>query len=113
MECAIPSPTFENPMPAMYWPSAMPSRPSFLFSTASLKEAEISLIASRWNISVISHAAFVVYPSIACVRASIPVEAVSPFGMEDIISGSITAMIGISCGSTQTNLRLRSTSVIT
>ena len=33
-------------------------------------------MAFRWNISVISHAAFVVYPSIACVRASIPVEAV-------------------------------------
>jgi len=34
-------------------------------------------------------------------------------GMEDIISGSITAMIGMSCGSTHTNLRFLSTSVIT
>ena len=60
-----------------------------------------------------THAAFVVYPSIACVRASIPVEAVNPFGIEAIISGSTTAMIGISCGSTQTNLRFFCTSVMT
>lgn len=52
-------------------------------------------------------------PAIACVRASIPVEAVSPFGMEDIISGSTIAMTGISCGSTQTNFLFLSTSVIT
>ena len=53
------------------------------------------------------------YPSIACVRASIPVEAASPCGIEDIISGSTTAITGISCVSTQTNLRFFSTSVIT
>jgi len=70
-------------------------------------------IALIWNISVISQAAFVVYPSIACVRASIPVEAVSPFGIEDIISGSTTAITGMSCGSTQTNFLFLSTSVIT
>ena len=47
------------------------------------------------------------------VRASIPVEAVSPFGIEAIISGSTTATSGISLWSTHTNLRLFSTSVIT
>ena len=33
--------------------------------------------------------------------------------MEDIISGSTIAIIGISCGSTHTNLRFFSTSVMT
>ena len=70
-------------------------------------------MAFRWNISVISHAAFVVYPSIACVRASMPVAAVSPLGMEDMISGSTTATTGMSWGSTHTNFRFLSTSVIT
>ena len=37
-----------------------------------------------------------------------PVEAVRPLGMEAIISGSTTATMGMSCGSTQTNLRLLS-----
>ena len=97
----------------MYCPIAIPSLPSGVFSTAPLKFSEISSIALIWNISVISHAAFVVYPSIACVNASIPVAAVNPFGIEDIISGSITAITGMSCGSTHTNLRFFSTSVIT
>ena len=70
-------------------------------------------IALRWNMSVISHAPFVMRPSIACVSASMPVNAVSPFGIVAIISGSTNATTGMSCGSTQTNLRRFSTSVMT
>ena len=100
-------------MPAMYSPRAMPSRPSFSLATALLNDLAMISIALRWNISVISQAAFVVYPSIACVSASIPVDAVSPFGIDDIMSGSTIAMIGISCGSTHTNFLFLSTSVMT
>ena len=39
--------------------------------------------------------------------------ALKDFGIDAIISGSTTATTGISCGSTQTNLRLFSSSVIT
>ena len=91
----------------------MPSRPSGSLSTAFLKFFAISLIASRLRQSESSHAAAVVYPSIACVKASIPVEAESPLGIEAIMSGSTTAISGISLGSTHTNLRFFSTSVIT
>ena len=42
-----------------------------------------------------------------------PVNAVRPFGMVAIISGSTNATTGMSCGSTHTNLRFFSTSVIT
>ena len=49
----------------------------------------------------------------AWVRASMPVEAVRPLGMEAIMSGSTMATMGMSCTSTHTNLRLRSTSVMT
>ena len=42
-----------------------------------------------------------------------PVAAVSPLGMEAIMSGSTTATSGMSLVSTQTNLRFFSTSVIT
>ena len=42
-----------------------------------------------------------------------PVAAVSPLGMEDMISGSTTAATGMSWGSTHTNFRFLSTSVIT
>ena len=44
---------------------------------------------------------------------SMPVDAVSPLGMEAIIAGSTTATSGMSFGSTQTNFRFFSTSVIT
>ena len=70
-------------------------------------------IALRWNISDNSHAPAVMYPSIACVRASIPVAAVSPLGILDIMSGSTTATTGMSCGSTHTILRFLLVSVIT
>ena len=70
-------------------------------------------MAFRWNISESSQAALVMYPSMAWVSASIPVAAVSPLGMLDIMSGSTTATTGISCGSTQTILRFFSASVIT
>ena len=46
-------------MPAMYWPSAMPSRPDGLFATASRRWSEMRRIASRCIMSVIGHAAFV------------------------------------------------------
>ena len=92
----MPRPTLENPMPAMYWPRAIPSRPSCVLATAPRRDLEMISMAFMWNMSVISQAAFVVYPSMAWVRASIPVEAVSPLGMEDIISGSTMATMGMS-----------------
>ena len=113
MECTMPRPTFEKPMPAMYWPSAMPSRPSSVPATAPRSVLAMISIALRWNMSVISHAPFVVKPSMAWVNASMPVAAVRPLGIVAIMSGSITATSGMSCTSTQTNLRLRSTSVMT
>ena len=70
-------------------------------------------IALRWNMSVIFQAALVMKPSMAWVRASMPVAAVRPLGMVDIMSGSMTAICGMSCGSTQTNLRFFSGSVMT
>ena len=42
-----------------------------------------------------------------------PVAAVRPFGIEAIMSGSTTAISGMSFVSTQTNLRFFSTSVMT
>ena len=49
----------------------------------------------------------------AWVSASMPVAAVRPLGMVDIMSGSTTATSGMSLVSTQTNLRFFSTSVMT
>ena len=73
----------------------------------------MSSTALRWNMSVISHAPFVVKPSIACVSASMPVLAQRPFGIDIIMSGSTTATSGMSCMSTQTNLRSFWRSVMT
>ena len=42
-----------------------------------------------------------------------PVNAVRPLGIVAIMSGSTNATTGMSCGSTQTNLRFFSTSVMT
>ena len=71
--------------------------------------AESSRYPRFFNSGTVSYTHLDVYKR----QASIPVEAVSPFGMEDIISGSTIAMIGMSCGSTHTNLRFLSISVIT
>ena len=46
-------------MPAMYWPSAMPSRPFGSFFTAARRFAEMRRIASRCIMSVIGQAALV------------------------------------------------------
>ena len=54
------------------------------------------------NMSLISHAPFVMRPSMACVRASMPVAAVSPLGRLYISSASTMAMAGMSFGSTHT-----------
>ena len=51
MLCTMPRPTLEKPMPAMYWPSAMPSRPSGVFSTAPRRLRLMRRMASRWNMS--------------------------------------------------------------
>jgi len=59
MLCTMPSPTLEKPCPAIYWASAMPSRPAGVFSTAARRFSPISRMASRWNMSVISQAALV------------------------------------------------------
>ena len=109
----MPKPTFENPIPAIYWPSAISSRPFGVPATASRSEREIISIAFKWNISESSHAPAVIYPSIACVSASIPVAAVNPLGIELIISGSTNATTGISWGSTHTIFLFFSASVIT
>ena len=113
MECTMPRPTLLKPMPATYWPSAMPSKPSASPATAARRDLAMISIALRWNMSVISQAPLVMKPSMAWVSASMPVAAVRPLGMEDIMSGSTTATSGMSCTSTQTNLRFFSTSVIT
>ena len=63
--------------------------------------------------SDISLCAAVIYPSTACVKASIPVAAASPLGIDAINSESIIAKIGISLGSTQTIFISASSSVIT
>ena len=91
----------------------MPSKPSASPATAARRDLAIISIALRWNMSVISQAPLVMKPSMAWVSASMPVAAVRPLGMEDIMSGSTTATSGMSCTSTQTNLRFFSTSVIT
>ena len=39
-------------MPAMYWPRAMPSRPSGVFWTAPRRFSLMSLMASRWNMEI-------------------------------------------------------------
>ena len=59
MECTMPRPTFEKPMPAIYWPRAMPSRPSGSSFTAVRRLAEMSRMASRWNMSEMAQAPFV------------------------------------------------------
>ena len=63
--------------------------------------------------SDISLCAFVIYPSTACVNASIPVAAAKPFGIDSINSESTIATIGISFGSTHTIFTSASSSVIT
>ena len=60
IECTMPRPTLENPMPATYWPSAIPSLPSGVLSTAPLRERAIISMAFRWNISDNSHAPAVI-----------------------------------------------------
>ena len=59
MECTMPRPTFEKPCPAMYCARAMPSRPSASPATDARRYFAIRRMASRWNMSVISHAPFV------------------------------------------------------
>ena len=109
----MPSPQLEKPMPVRYCPIAIPALPSSVFSTAPRNDCAISSIAFKLNMSVMTLAALVVYPSMAWVSASMPVEAVSPFGMLDIMSGSTKATTGMSCASTQTNFLFFSTSVMT
>ena len=92
----MPSPQLEKPIPVRYCPSAIPSLPSGVLSTAPRRDFAMSSIAFKLNISVMVFAPFVVYPSIAWVSASIPVDAVRPLGILDIISGSTKATTGIS-----------------
>ena len=111
----MPSPTFENAMPATYEPYAMPSRaaasdPSL---TAFSRLSAMNLMLFHVIISDTGVAPGVMYASIACVSASMPVAAVSPFGMLMSISASLNAIIGMSFGSTQTSLRPASSSVMT
>ena len=52
-------------MPAMYWPSAMPSRPEagtplFASATESRRFLEMSSMALKWNMSESSQAPLVV-----------------------------------------------------
>ena len=55
----------------------------------------------------------VMYASMACVSASIPVAAVKPLGMLISISASLKAIMGMSLGSTQTSFLPASSSVMT
>ncbi len=59
MMATMPRPTFEKPCPAMYCARAMPSRPSASPATDARRYFAIRRMASRWNMSVISHAPFV------------------------------------------------------
>ena len=59
MEWTTPRPTLEKPMPAMYWPRAMPSRPSGVFSTAPRRDLAMISMAFRWNMSESSQAPLV------------------------------------------------------
>ena len=98
----------------MYWASPIFSTASSSFSfTAAGKYLKISFIACIWNISDIVLCAFVIYPSTACVSASIPVAAAIDFGIDAIRSESTIANIGISWGSTHTIFISLSSSVIT
>ncbi len=63
--------------------------------------------------SDIAHAPLVMYPSMACVRASMPVAAVRLRGSEYISSGSIMATAGMSLGSTHTIFFFLASSMIT
>ena len=114
IEWTIPSPTFENPIPATYWAILIPSISSkFLSATAPLRCFAINSIAFISNISDITWAPFVIYPSIAWVKASIPVAAIVLFGIVSISSASTIATNGISLGSTQTIFLFSSSRVIT
>ena len=55
----MPRPTLEKPIPAMYWPSAMPSLPSGVLATAPRRFFEMISMAFKWNISLIAHAPLV------------------------------------------------------
>ena len=85
----------------------------FLSFTAPLKCLAINSIACTSNISEITCAPFVIYPSIACVKASIPVEAIVFGGIDCINSASTIATTGMSFGSTQTIFLFSSSIVIT
>jgi len=60
-------------IPAMYWPRAIRSPVESSPRADPGREVAMILIAFRCSASVSSHAPRVVYPSIAWVRASIPV----------------------------------------
>ena len=109
----MPRPTLEKPMPAMYWATAIFSRAVASLFTESRRYLAIILMAVMWSMSVRSQAPLVMYPSMAWVRASMPVAAHRPLGMDMTMSGSMMETTGMSWGSTQTNLRCFSTSVIT
>lgn len=72
------SPQLEKPIPVRYWPSAIPLSPSEYYPLHREGTSQISSMAFKLNISVMVFAPFVVYPSIAWVSASIPVDAVRP-----------------------------------
>ena len=73
----------------------------------------ISIVMTNPDKGDIVFLLFVIYPSIACVKASIPVEDAIDFGIEAISSVSTIATIGISCSSTQTIFISLAGSVIT
>ena len=101
----MPSPTFEKPMPAMYWPSAMLPRAVRSPLTEARRFFAMISMALMCIISVSSQAPFVMKPSMACTSASMPVEAQSFGGIDMTMSSSTMATTGMSCGSAQTNLR--------
>ena len=85
---------------------------SLPFSTAFFRLSLINDIAFSAQASVIGLATVDTYASIACVSASIPVAAVSDFGIPAISLGSFTAIIGVTCLSTIAIFICLSSSVI-
>ena len=81
--------------------------------TAKGKYLYIISMAFTSNMSLSSHAAFVMSPSTAWVMASIPVAAVRLLGNEYISSASMMATQGMSLGSTQTIFAWRDSSMMT
>ena len=109
-----PRPALLNAIPARNSEYAMNSRATRLRPSccASLRYRLIKRMACREQASVRGLEAFETYASMACVSASMPVAAVSPFGIPTCMRGSLTAAKGVHLASTMAIFTLRSVSVM-